>query len=260
MKNSVERTKRTNRLGEKRIMNCGEEAEIIKYNGCEDIQIMFIETKEMINCQYFEFKRGEIQSHFSPTVCGIGIVGLEKTRMNGKQIKSYDHWRRMITRCYSEKNLERSPTYKDCTVCEEWLFYPNFKKWYDENYYEIEGQKMALDKDILVKSNKIYSPETCIFVPNNINNLFVKNNVNRGDLPIGVIFIKENSFRASCNDKFSRKTATHLGYYKTPEDAFYLGYKPFKENHIKEIAEQYKGRIPNNLYKAMYNWKVEITD
>ena len=106
----------------------------------------------------------------------------------------------MLRRCYDKKILEKFPTYKRCTVCDEWLFYPNFKKWFDENYYEIEGQKMALDKDIISKGNKVYSPENCIFVPNNINVLFTNRKGERGDYPIGVSWkIKNNKFQAQCS-------------------------------------------------------------
>jgi hypothetical protein len=139
------------------------------------------------------------------------------------------------------------------------LFYKNFKEWYKENWYEIEGERMALDKDILYKGNKIYSPENCIFVPQRINSLFVKNDRRRGELPIGVNYNKKrNKYRAQCN-YLSYGNVT-LGSYDDPKEAFYKGYKPFKEKYIKEIADEYKDKIPQQLYDAMYNWVVEITD
>lgn len=80
-------------------------------------------------------------------------------------------WRDMLQRCYDTNFQKKNSTYIGCTVCDEWLLLSNFKKWFDENY--IEGY--ALDKDILVKGNKVYSPNTCCFVPKEINALFVKN-------------------------------------------------------------------------------------
>ena len=167
----------------------------------------------------------------------------------------------MLKRCYSGEYQKKEPTYKDCTVCKEWLNYSNFKKWYDDNYYEIDGEQMALDKDILVKGNKIYSPETCVFVPQNINNLFIKSNKIRGKYPIGVTFNKnKNKYQAYCsmliNGKSQQKT---LGYYNNIEEAF-NAYKQFKEADIKQMADYYKENIPDKLYEAMYNYKVEITD
>ena len=167
----------------------------------------------------------------------------------------------MLKRCYSDECQKKHPTYKDCTVCEEWHNYSDFKEWFDNNYYEIEGERMALDKDILVKGNKIYSPNTCVFVPQNINTLFIKSNKTRGKYPIGVYFRKDkNKYQAQCRIVYNGKTQQEfLGLYNTIEDAFKV-YKQFKENCIKQVADEYKDKIPNNLYKAMYNYKVEITD
>lgn len=167
----------------------------------------------------------------------------------------------MLKRCYSDECQKKHPTYKDCTVCEEWHNYSDFKEWFDNNYYEIEGERMALDKDILVKGNKIYSPNTCVFVPQNINTLFIKSNKTRGKYPIGVYFRKDkNKYQAQCRIVYNGKTQQEfLGLYNTIEDAFKV-YKQFKENCIKQVADEYKDKIPNNLYEAMYNYKVEITD
>jgi hypothetical protein len=98
-------------------------------------------------------------------VYNVGYVLKENTRENGKQLKSYDYWRGMIRRCYSEKYHITHPTYRNCTVCDEWKCYDNFKEWFKINYYEIHNESTALDKDILIKGNKVYSPDTCVFVP-----------------------------------------------------------------------------------------------
>lgn len=196
---------------------------------------------------------------YRPTIYGIGYLGEGKYKPsnNGEITHCYRVWRAIIQRCYDEKFHKRQPTYKDCRVSEEWLNFQNFAKWYEENYYEIEGEKMQLDKDILIKGNKIYSPSTCIFVPSKINVLFTKANRIRGELPIGVYFDKEkNKYRSQC---YINNKKVRLGRYKTIEEAF-LVYKNFKENHIKEIAEYYRDYIPNELYQAMINYEVEITD
>lgn len=253
---------RLERVGMSKIMKCcGKEATIVEYNGYKDIVIMFKETGEQINTSYKVFKTGSIKSHFSPTVYGVGIVGLEKTK-NGHDIfyNSYTRWNSMLRRCFNEKEKERTPTYKDVTCCEEWKYYKNFKEWYNENYYEVEGERMALDKDILHKGNKIYSPDNCVFTPERINTLFVKRDNLRGKLPVGVNYFNKGNkkYRAQCN--YEDKGNITLGLFDTPEDAFYIGYKPFKESYIKQIADKYKDRIPEKLYNAMYNWVVEIDD
>jgi hypothetical protein len=117
---------------------------------------------------------------------------------------------------------------------------------------------MCLDKDILIKGNKVYSPETCIFIPSEINTLFVKNDVNRGEFPIGVTFNKENNnYLSHCNN--GHRKIIHLGTFNNIEDAFKV-YKEYKEKIIKQIAEEYKSKIPEKIYNAMINYDVEITD
>jgi len=139
-------------------------------------------------------------------------------------------------------------------VCEEWRNFQNFAKWFEKNYKNEIMEKWQLDKDILVKRNKVYSPETCAFVPREINCLFTKTTKVRGNLPIGVT--KEyNKFRAqSCSNK-----KRYLGTFTTPEEAF-QSYKKSKEIYIKEIADKWKGLISEQVYEAMYNYKVEIND
>ena len=162
----------------------------------------------------------------------------------------------MLRRCYSEKRLKDKPTYINCFVCEEWYDYQNFAKWYDENYYEIITEQMDLDKDILFKNNKIYSPETCIFAPQSINKLFTKANIKRGNFPIGVSYDnRENKFVITrCGYQSDGKY-----YFNCIEEAF-SKYKALKEEHIKEIANKYKDKIPKKLYIALLNYEVDIDD
>ncbi|MDM0716822.1 hypothetical protein QTH81_00845 [Clostridium perfringens] len=252
-----------NRIGERRIMKCGEECEIVEYRSARDITVKFLKTEELVKCQYNNFKIGNIKSHFTPSVYGVGIVGLEQNSINGKQFRSYDIWNNMLQRCYDKKLKEKRPTYSECSVCSEWLYYSNFKKWYEKNYYEVNNEIMCLDKDILNKGNKIYSPDNCIFVPQSINSLFIKSNANRGDLPIGVSFtMKETKYICHCSvfDINTKKSKVkHLGLYNTPEEAFYA-YKKAKEENIKQVADYYKDQIPERLYEAMCKYEVEITD
>ena len=250
------------RLGEARTMKCGETAIIVNYANRKDITVQFKTTGEFVKTTYQNFKNGSVKSRFTPSVCGVGIIGNEKTRdENGKATKSYLVWYNMLMRCYSDECQKKHPTYKGCTVCKEWHNYSNFKNWYDVNYYEIEGERMALDKDILVKGNKIYSPNTCVFVPQNINTLFTKCNKIRGKYPIGVYFNKDaNKYKAQCSTFYNGKSKLKgLGLYNTIDDAF-NAYKQFKEANIKQIADEYKDKIPNKLYEAMISYEVLITD
>lgn len=176
----------------------------------------------------------------------------------GKHSKQFILWRDMMGRCYNGRHQKKQPTYIGCEVCEKWHNFQVFAKWYNENYYEIQGERVALDKDILYKGNKIYSPGTCVFVPQSINNLFVKRDVDRGEYPIGVSYDNRvDKFKSSCNN--ANKEHIVLDYYNNPIDAF-NEYKRFKELTIKKVADLYKNLIPKNLYNALYKYEVEIND
>ena len=248
------------RTGEEGYNNFGSKMIIIKSNGNNDIDILFPKYKYIIkNRMYTDFKKGKISCPYEPRVYNKGYIGEGKYTIskNGKYTNAYKTWKNMLERCYDEKFQNKNPAYKNCEVCEGWHNFQNFAKWYEENYYEINNQKMCLDKDILIKGNKIYSPNTCIFVPSNINNLFVKNNAKRGSLPIGVYYYKRNGkFKAQCSNG---NKYINLGTYDTPEEAFQC-YKQFKENYIKQVADEYKPYIPKELYDAMYRWEVDIDD
>lgn len=243
------------RTGETREMNCGLEAQIVKYINNENIDVMFLKNKEIIkHVKYINFKKGAIKPKFYPMVYGVGYIGNSKARdYDGKLIKSYDIWTKILQRCYDEKSRWKYPNYSGCTVCNEWLNYTNFKKWYDDNYYEIKGQRMCVDKDILHKGNKIYSPEHCLIVPNNINVIF---NVRKGNSSgfQGVSYIKNKNVYLA-RSPLGDGTQKCLGYFDNKEDAF-ESYRKAKEQFIKDMADKYVHEIPKKLYDAMYNYKI----
>ncbi|GGL55797.1 hypothetical protein [Sporolactobacillus putidus] len=169
-----------------------------------------------------------------------------------KNDKIYCCWNNLMRRTYLSDKYKNWERYKGCTVAQEWHTYSNFRNWYLENYYKVPGHKMELDKDILVKGNKCYSPSTCIFVPHEINSLFTSNSKFRGSFPIGVNKHKDK-FMAQINGKGC------IGVFNTPEEAF-QAYKVAKEKRIKEVADKYREWIPDRVYQAMINWKVKIDD
>ena len=167
----------------------------------------------------------------------------------------------MLRRCYDPKFHEKESTYKDCKVEDYLLNFQHMGEWIENNYYEIPGEVMCLDKDILCKGNKVYSRETCIFVPQRINSLFVKSNKARGDNPIGVSDLPSGNYEVHCNNGYGKYV--YLGTYSTKEEAFRV-YKEYKEKIIKEVIDSYEGKIPEPFYsrlkEAMYNYEVEMND
>ena len=252
-------------IGEEKYNNQGCLMKIIEYNKSNDIVVEFQdEYKYKVKNAYGNFKRGTIKNPYYPSVYGIGITGNKYPRsINCKITREYDTWIHILQRSFDDKCKERQPSYGVVSCCDEWLNYenfyewlhnqPNFDKWYN-------GKRWAVDKDILHKGNKIYSPENCCLIPQNVNCLFLKREAERGRYPIGISYRKDG-FLASCHNPFTDKRE-EIGYYSTPENAFYLGYKPYKEDIIKRVAniEHNNGNITEQCYQAMMNYEVEIDD
>ena len=247
---------RTNEIG---YNNNGERMTIIRYGARRDIDVQFDDGTVVEHREYGNFLKGQIKNPMTPIVYGVGYFGIGEFKSkdeNGKQTKCYNTWKGIHERCYDPKYHKKQPTYENCKVCEEWNNYQNYAIWHIENYYEVGDERMELDKDILKKGNKVYSPDTCVFVPQSINVLFTKRNNERGEYPIGV-YKKGNKFEAHLNKGIGKQI--YLGSFNTPEEAFFA-YKIAKEQYIKEVANEYKGKIDNRLYEALMNYEVEITD
>ena len=229
---------------------------VTKYINSRTVHVKFIDTGYETATELKHIRTGQVKDRWKPSVFGVGVIGELPISHGGKHDKEYVFWKGILERCYDEKYHSKYPTYKDCCVSEDFKYYPYFKGWCNKQIgFDQDG--WHLDKDILVKGNKAYSEDTCCFVPSAINNLFVKSNSSRGDLPIGVSFDKDSQkYRPhlSMNGKVS-----HLKRVDTVEEAFSM-YKHIKEGYIKDIAEKYKGQIDKRVYQALLNYKVEITD
>lgn len=170
----------------------------------------------------------------------IGIVDIEEYVCNDK---SYGVWKDMLRRCYSRGANLRWNSYKDCSVCEEWMYYSNFKKWFDEHY--VDG--WHLDKDLIIAGNRVYSPTTCCFIPREINVLFKKTQ-RANNMPKGVKY-HHNRYYASiqCNSKHH-----YLGSFDTIEDAV-SAVKSKQREYLLELAERYRNLLADNVYQILLN-------
>ena len=256
--------RKINRTGEERVNNFGSKMIITEYRNAMDIDVYFPEYDWTFkHATYQSFKNGNAACPYEKRTCGIGYLGEGKYKMseNGKHTDEYRIWKSMLTRCYDPKYQEREPTYKGCKVEDYLLNFQHMAEWIENNYYEVPGEQMCLDKDILHKGNKVYSRDKCIFVPKKINNLFTKRDNDRGDCPIGVKPLPSGNYQARCRNGYGKEIP--LGTYSTKEEAFQV-YKQSKEKVIKEVIDTYEGIIPEPYYSrlkiAMYAYKVEIDD
>ena len=186
---------------------------------------------------------------------GIGDSGGAIISKNNKKLKSYTVWCSMFDRCYSESVKINYPSYKGCTVCDEWLFYPKFIEWFNKNYKE----GFHLDKDLKNLGAKVYSPDNCSFIPARINSLIISCKSTRGDLPIGVALHKASGLMtARFCDNGKRIT---IGYFKCEIEAF-NAYKDKKLMHIIKIANESfaKGDICEKVFANLIKWEIKIDD
>jgi hypothetical protein len=171
-----------------------------------------------------------------------------KSRIDGKHTIQYNAWSSMKQRCYDDKLHEKHPSYKDCSICEEWLDFQNFAKWFNQNY--IEGYQ--LDKDLLIPGNKLYSPNTCCFIPQEINLTIIKPSVSR-ELPIGV-YKRYNKYITHIKEN---KQSKYIGSFDTIEEAS-ICYKVAKARQLKQLAKNYRGKISSKVYRVLINYNTNI--
>ena len=186
----------------------------------------------------------------SRLVYGVGMNDADyqtQPNINGKTVicMFYSRWTTMLSRCYSEKVQKRCPTYIGCSVCDDWLLFSSFKKWMEKQ----DWNGRHLDKDLLIYGNKIYSPEACLFVPQEINKLLRVNRTSPTKRMIGTIKASKKRFVASCND--GKGNTVHLGLFETEQEA-HNTYCDYKYKIIKEIALQQS----EPLKSALLNYKI----
>ena len=231
---------------------------ILKYNDRANVEIWFLKTGFETVARLNHIRNGKVKDPYAQSVYAIGIIGTKyPVSEGGKDTKEYTLWKNMLQRCYSEVYKKKRPTYEGCKVSENFKSYEYFYEWcHSKIGFGNEG--WHLDKDLLIKGNKVYSESTCVFLPQEINNVLTKSASSRGEYLIGVSWSETNkAFIARVNKNTGK--SKHLGYFKTETEAFNT-YKTAKETFIKEQADKWKSQIDPRAYEALMNYTVEITD
>jgi hypothetical protein len=192
-----------------------------------------------------------IVDNIKPTRYGWGVKDvnyavrkyLELPRVNGKQshklIWSCPYhiiWQNMLKRCFSIKVQEVQTTYVGCTIHEDWKYLSNFIKWVDSQPNR-DWQNCQLDKDLLFSGNKIYSPETCVFIPQKLNGFILDSYRSRGLLMLGVSSSKrvKKPFTAQCKNPFSDESS-YIGMYTTELEA-HKAWQAKKHEYACQLAD-----------------------
>ena len=165
---------------------------ILKYNDSGNVEIQFLKTGYESTVQLGNIRNGEVKDPYSPSVHGIGVLGTKyPSRVNGVQTKEYDLWYNMLVRCYSDTYQKKKPTYEGCKVSDKFKSYEYFYEWCHKQF-GFDNQDWHLDKDLLTKGNKVYSENTCVFIPHEINTVLTKRTASRGEHLIGVYWHNTN--------------------------------------------------------------------
>ena len=189
-------------------------------------------------------------------IYGVGVNdGKYPAKVKGKNVKVYEIWYDLLLRCYCPKFQEKQATYKGCFISENFKNYGYFHDWcLTQIGFGQAG--FHLDKDLIQKGNKLYSEDTCLFLPRELNNLLTTRKELRGSLPVGVS-ANGNGFQAECCT--GKNSPKYIGRFGTPELA-HNAYKQVKEAFIKRQAEKWKNFIDPRAYEALMRYEVSITD
>lgn len=239
-------------VGEVFKTNQGCECVVVTYNTASDVVIRFQDSFEHTkSVRTGDLRRGEVSNPFFPSVFGVGYFGVDTKSITGYKAKTreYMFWKGAMERCYSERSLDRSPTYGGCTVDPIWHNFQNFAAWCQgqAGFYEKGWQ---LDKDMLstTSTGKIYSPKVCVFVPHEVNTLFIVPSTKTDDLPTGVSYCKDRgNYQAGCGDGGYRKA---LGRFQTPELA-YEAYLLHKRLRVSDLIDEYKDKLDSRVVSKL---------
>lgn len=239
-------------IGEENYNNYGTLMKIIEYINSNDITVEFQdEYKFKKKTQYVNFRTGRVKNPYDTIVFGVaclgnGKYGSWKDERNSKG--TYKAWINMLQRCYVDMKGKYAAYYGIVKVCEEWLNFQNFAEWYESNYYDIPNERLHIDKDIKSSECKLYSPDTCILIPQSINEVIRENyrKAQDSDLPVTI---------RRCDKGYKVKfRKDNLGEYETVEECIDI-YNKKKVDYIKELVEGYGDLLPKEVAETLLQWR-----
>ena len=180
-------------------------------------------------------------------VFGIGIN--DEITSSTKCHKAYNHWQMILKKCFDQEYKTQHPTYKNVTMCEEWKRFSVFKKWFDANY--VEGYD--LDKDLLSDNGrKIYSPDTCCFIPHRLNLLLCSKKLGKDGLPRG---IRKECYSYAVRICLHKGKRIRIGKIRSINEAIDI-YNKIKREYIASIVLEYykNGLITKRVYDGFLNY------
>lgn len=238
--------------GDKFTNQQGSEFHVKKYTKAANIVVEFTSPIcYSVKTTMGNIKKGVVHNKYLPTVAGVGIIGDFEVDTKSKM---YRTWAGMLKRVYTPRSGQQLRNYGDCSVQNEWFSIENFAEWFSVQNLENDWE---LDKDLLIKGNRVYSEHACVFLPREINSFLTNRHNHRGDCPVGVTYHPRlNKYQASCT--FDGEN-NYLGVFTDSESAFNC-YKNYKESCAKILAVKWEGIIDKRGVEALLAYRVDITD
>lgn len=223
---------------------------IVEVKDNRNIRIKFSRTGYECWKQMGDIRNGAVRDDLHRTKHGVGFIGQgpHVTSIKGKATLDHSRWGGMIERGYCKKVKLKHPSYETCKVDEQWHNFQEFAEWCQwQKGSKIKGWE--LDKDILKGGNMTYGPDTCCFVPAEINIQFRK--TNKKNCLSGVRKISSGKYTVALS-----KGISYAGVFETQEEAF-LEFKKQKEAKIKLLAEKYKEDLDERVYYKLTNFSLD---
>lgn len=154
----------------------------------------------------------------------------------------------MSNRCSSNSEQNNHPGYVGCSLSDNFKNFQFFAEWCNNQIGYKEG--WHLDKDLLIPGNKIYSEDTCLFLPMEINKK-IKNSVKpfSETNPFDGVIKSYNTYtvKRAVNGKISEQK------FKNLNDAINYSTK-IQEEQVRSFADIYKDILPEKTLKALRNY------
>lgn len=239
------------KIGDVYKIRAGSYVEVLDYKGALEVVVKHLDSVGYVTTVRSDhLRKGNIKNPYGATVKGMGYIGVGRHSVveSGTVSPAYRSWAGVLERVYCTKYLAKRPTYAGTQIFSEWLNFQNFADWFkaQPNSGRIG---FDLDKDLRVPGSKEYSPETCSFVPTQINSILNDCRASSGNLPRGVRRNRKG-FSARVSNGGELQT---LGTFKTAEVA-YTTYREAKMNLVREAAARFEGVIHHEVYSYLTNW------
>lgn len=228
----------------------GHTAVVVEYVNNKNVTIEYPSGHREVH-QGINLTKGRFKDRALPSTHTFGTLGYDPLDVKDQ---SYVTWSNMLRRVYFPKAGAEEFAYNGCSVSDGWLYYPNFKKWFEGQVFE---KGYHLDKDLLKKGNTIYHPDFCLFLPQQINKFLGNRSRSRGQWPVGVSYDKSTEKWDAKLSVDSR--SVYLGLFSSPEKAF-AAYKIAKESESKRLAVFWQSRIDPRAFDALNRFEVQIDD